>query len=252
MLSKNQLKLLHSLRQKKFRDLHRAFTVEGVKMVDELLASNFRTLEVFGISDWLSSRRDLLQRREIPYNEITGKELERASNLVTPNEVIAVVSMPESTPENPQNFGKMVLILDRVQDPGNLGTIIRTADWFGIRYIFASEDTADLYNPKVVQATMGSVFRVSVHYTKISDFLQEMLPGWNIYAAAAHGESVYTADIHFPAALIIGNESQGISQSVLSMATRKIAIPTFFGRAESLNASVATGILCSEFVKRMN
>lgn len=252
MISRNQLKFIHSLRLKKFRDIECAFTVEGIKMVDELLASNFRTIEIFGTRNWLSSRSESIQSRNIPYWEITEAELEKASNLVTPNEVIAIVSKPDPLKPEIQSFSRIILILDRIQDPGNLGTIIRTADWFGIHYIFASEDTADLYNPKVIQATMGSVFRVSIHYTDLSPLIRETLVDWNVYGASAEGENIHTAEIIFPAALIIGNESRGISEDILSLITKKIGIPSSSGGAESLNASVATGILCSEFVRKMN
>jgi TrmH family RNA methyltransferase len=252
MISRNQLKFIHSLRLKKFRDIDRAFTVEGIKMVDELLASNFRTIEIFGTRNWLSSRSVSIQSRNIPSWEITEAELEKASNLVTPNEVIAVVSIPDAINPEIQSFGKFILILDRIQDPGNLGTILRTADWFGIHYIFASEDTADLYNPKVIQATMGSVFRVSLHYSELSSLIRKTLVNWNIYGASAEGENIHTSEINFPAALIIGNESRGISEDILSLVTKKIGIQSSSGGAESLNASVATGILCSEFLRRMN
>lgn len=252
MISKNQIKHLHSLRLKKFRELNQVFVVEGIKLVDELLASDSRINEIFGTGSWLSTRRELLRSRGIPFTEITNSELGKASTMVTPNEVIAIVSMPDQTLRESGAFGKIVLILDRIQDPGNLGTILRTADWFGIRQVIASRDTADLYNPKVIQATMGSVFRVPLHYTDIGDFIREKLKGWQIFAATAHGESIYSMEVKPPVALIIGNESEGISELILSMAGRKIAIPSYSGGAESLNASVATGILCAEFTRRMN
>ena len=252
MISKNQLKHLHSLRLKKFRDLNQAFVVEGIKMADEILESNFRIIEIFGTAGWFSSHQDLVNSRGILFHEITDAELTRASGLTSPNEVIVIASIPELTLPEPGLMGKIILILDRIQDPGNLGTIVRTADWFGIRHIFASEDTADLFNPKVIQATMGSVFRISLHYRDLSSFIRESLGSWNIYGATAGGENIYTAEISFPAAVIIGNESRGISEEILSIVPRKIGIPSFSGGAESLNASVAAGILCSEFIRRMN
>jgi TrmH family RNA methyltransferase len=249
MISRNQVKFLHSLRLKKFRDINRAFVVEGVKMVDELLRSEYRILEVYATSPWISKNLRLCQEKHVSCQEIDDSELGKVSNLTTPNEVIAIASMPVTDNPDPKTFGQLVLILDRIQDPGNFGTIIRTADWFGISHIICSEDTADRFNPKVIQATMGSVFRVSVHYTGLLNYIQGSLAGWSIYAASAEGENLYNEDLAFPAAIVIGNESQGISLAVMSLAGIKLGIPRF-GNAESLNASVATGIFLSEFIRR--
>jgi TrmH family RNA methyltransferase len=249
MISRNQVKFLHSLHLKKFRDINQAFAVEGVKMVDELLRSGYRIMEVYATSPWISKNLRLCQEKQISCQEISDSELGRISNLTAPNEVIAIASMPAADVPNPKTFGQLVLVLDRIQDPGNFGTIIRTADWFGIGHIICSEDTADLYNPKVIQATMGSVFRVSLHYSGLVNYIQESLAGWRIYAASADGGDLYTEDLAFPAAIVIGNESQGISPEVMSLAGIKLGIPRF-GITESLNASVATGIILSEFTRR--
>lgn len=250
MISRNQLKYLHSLRIKKFRDLNRAFVVEGVKMVDELLASSYSTVQVYGTAGWLDSRKGVLDAAGIYYMEISESELERASNLSAPNEVIAIVSFPDGQKAE-EEMGNIVLLLDKLQDPGNLGTIIRTADWFGIRHIFCSKDSVDVYNPKVVQSTMGSLFRVNVHYSDLETLTGGALNGYSIYAAAMGGSSVYDTQVDFPAAIVIGNESRGITEEILEKAGHRVGIPSFSSQAESLNASVAAGILCSEFSRKL-
>lgn len=161
-----------------------------------------------------------------------------------------MVSYPESPDISSEALGNIILVLDRVQDPGNLGTIIRTADWFGIRHIFCSPDTVDVYNPKVVQATMGSIFRVNVSYKYIKLLLGDLDKTWKIYGTLAGGENIYHAEFEFPAAILIGNESQGIAEEYFPLLTHRIGIPSFSTGAESLNASVAAGIVMSEFSRR--
>jgi TrmH family RNA methyltransferase len=171
MLSKNQVKYLHSLRLGKFRDLNRAFIAEGIKLVDDLLNSHFNIHMIYGTQKWMEAHRQLSISIDTVIQEVTEDELKKVSNQVSPNEVLAVVAYPETVSPTPTSLGKIILLLDRIQDPGNLGSIIRTADWFGISDIFCSEDTADLYNPKAVQATMGSICRVSVHYVGLGDLI---------------------------------------------------------------------------------
>jgi TrmH family RNA methyltransferase len=251
MITKNQVKYLNSLRMSKFRDLNREFIAEGGKLVDDLLASHFTVKEVYATTEWLASHKGIDRNKNIFIEEVTEDELKRISNMVTANEVFAVVAMPEIPVADPAKAGEVVLLLDRIQDPGNLGTIIRTADWFGIKHIFCSEETADLYNPKVVQATMGSICRVNVHYTALGELITGMKGMRHVYGAFAGGENIYKAEIKFPAAIVIGNESKGISPGLVPIITEKIGIPTLSEGAESLNASVATGILCSEFYRRI-
>jgi TrmH family RNA methyltransferase len=250
MLTKNLVKHLQSLRDRKSREEHREFLAEGVKLVDELLNSHFAVLKIFGTTAWIESHEDFLAGKENLVHEVSEDELKKISSLVTPNEVIAVVGIPDDLLPEDEKAGKLVLMLDRIQDPGNLGTIIRTADWFGIRHIFCSEDTADLYNPKVVQATMGSIFRVNVHYTGLGDLIKAMKGSRAIYGAFSDGENIYQIELKSPAVVLIGNESKGISRGLIPMITDKIGIPAVSKGAESLNASVATGILCSEFYRR--
>ncbi len=251
MLSKNQIKYLRSLRLGKFRETNRSFLAEGVKLVDDLQNSRFEIRSIFATHSWIESHSNLKTSGEYPVQEVTADELKKISNLVTPNEVLAVAGYPEPAAPDPGTFGKMILVLDRIQDPGNLGTIIRTADWFDIRHIFWSRDTADVYNPKVIQATMGSICRVDVHYADIRQLLTGLGKSWHIYGTAADGENIYQADLKFPAVILIGNESRGISEELHPLLNQKIGIPSGSEGAESLNASVAAGIVCSEFYRRM-
>ena len=187
---------------------------------------------------------------------MTEDELSMITALTTPSPAFAIVSIPDTALE-PGSFNrKLILALDDIRDPGNLGTIIRIADWFGISAVICSETTVDLYNPKVVQATMGSIARVPVHYTNLAGFLSGLPASLNIYGSFLEGENIYTMDLNNEGIIIIGNESKGISGSVAKFVTDKLHIPSFAAgkgpaaQAESLNASVATAILCSEFKRR--
>jgi TrmH family RNA methyltransferase len=251
MLSKSQIKYLHSLRLGKFRDLNRAFTAEGVKLVDDLLESHYQIHSIYATPAWITSHRQLSTDGDFIIHEVTGEELKKVSNLVTPNEVLAVVGYPEPVLFSPASFGNMILLLDRIQDPGNLGTMIRTADWFGIRHIFCSTGTVDVYNTKVVQATMGSISRINIHYADLKEFLTGLPENWKKYGTTTDGENIYESALEFPAAILIGNESKGISDEYMPLLIRKIGIPTVVSGAESLNASVAAGIIISEFNRRL-
>jgi len=251
MLSKNQVKYLQSLRLGKFRELNRAFIAEGVKLVDDLLNSHFRIHIIYGTPAWIESHQRIIASQEFVIQEVTEEELRKISNLVTPNEVLAVLGYPDSVIPSPETFGNIILLLDRIQDPGNLGTIIRTADWFGIGHVFCSNDTVDVYNPKVIQATMGSICRVSLHYTDLKQLLISLSDTWRIYGTISDGVSIYKAEPEFPAAIIIGNESKGISEEYFPLLTHRIGIPSRSRGAESLNAAVAAGIICSEFSRRL-
>jgi TrmH family RNA methyltransferase len=252
MLSKNQIKFITSLKQKKFREEHQLFIAEGIKMVSELINSDIEVKQVYATSDFLRNNKI---ENNIERFEIKANELERLSALFTPNEVLAVCQIPayELISENLKD--KLTLVLDNIQDPGNLGTIIRIADWFGIENIICSITTADIYNPKVVQATMGSIARIKVHYTDLVILFQELTNNeqQSIYGALLEGENIYSKKLSENAFIIIGNESQGISEKLLPFITDKISIPSFShfksmkGEAESLNAAVATSIICSEF-----
>lgn len=257
MLSRNQVKHINSLKLKKQREKHLQFIAEGSKLVLDLLASDYHICELFATSEWIDLHSSLFHTKKLLPLSVSEDELSRITALTTPSPVLAIVSIPE-TIINPGSFtGKLVLALDEIRDPGNLGTIIRIADWFGISAIICSETTVDLYNPKVVQATMGSIARVPVYYTNLADFFSELTESIRVYGSYLEGENIYTMQLHNEGIIIIGNESKGISGNIARFVTNKIHIPSFSaGRgsdthAESLNASVATAILCSEFKRRI-
>lgn len=250
MLSKNQLKYLHSLRIGKYRDLNKSFIVEGIKMTDELIESNFGIRAIYGLASWYASREEVIFRNKIDFQVITEAELRKASSLVNPNAVLAVAAIPDSTAFVPDQAGDLVVLLDQIQDPGNLGTIIRTADWFGIKNIVCSPDTVDVYNPKVVQATMGSIFRVNVLYLDLKKIIASFSTKRDIIGTFPDGEDVGKAGLALPAALVIGNEASGISEEVATLLEKRVAIPSFSSTVESLNAAVAAGILCWELKRR--
>ncbi len=233
-LSKNHLKLITSLRQKKYRQKHKMFVVEGEKVVREFLNSSFELFQLF------STEADLFKNATI----ISESELKKASHLVTPNKVLAVFQIPESS--GVQSKG-LVLALDSINDPGNLGTIIRLCDWFGIETLVCSKDTVDCYNAKVVQASMGSLTRVQPNYLELDVFLKKTtLP---IFIADMDGEEVYKIDLPKEGILVMGNEANGISESIKTLANHIISIPRFgnLQQTESLNVATATAILLSEF-----
>jgi len=251
MLSKNQIKYLHSLRLGKFRELNRVFIAEGAKLVDDLVNSHFNIRIIYGTPTWIESHQRMIASQEFVIQEVEEEELKKISNLVTPNEVLALVGYPDPDIPSPETYGNIILLLDRIQDPGNLGTIIRTADWFGIRHIFCSMDTVDVFNPKVVQATMGSICRVSIHYVDLKTTLANLPGTWRKYGTVPDGENIYKAEPEFPAAIVIGNESKGISEELFPLLTHRVGIPSRSKSAESLNASVAAGIICSEFNRKL-
>jgi RNA methyltransferase, TrmH family len=244
MLSKNRVKYIQTLGHKKFRDEEKLFIAEGPKLVQELLFNCPQQItEVYALPEWINANRQLPGSDK--FIDITAIELAKISQLTTPNLVLAVLKY-FSPIEKVQTENTIILALDDIQDPGNLGTIIRLADWFGIKQIICSSDSADCYNPKVVQATMGSIARVGVFYTDLADWL---LQNKNVkqYAAALDGRPVNEMNKIREGILIIGNESRGVSEAVMKLADGKVAILRI-GDAESLNAAVATGIILSHLV----
>jgi TrmH family RNA methyltransferase len=241
MLSQNQKKHVNSLKQKKFRTQHNSFVVEGVKMVEELLQSNYEVEEIYATQSWIENNPS------VGCDEVSEKELSQISSLKTPNEVITVVK--QKAPQLIDVSSHLTIALDKIQDPGNLGTIIRTADWFGIQNIICSEGSVDVYNPKVMQATMGSFFRVNLVYTNLNQFFSENT-NLIVYGALLEGANIYTEQLNSNGTvLLMGNESKGVSEELIPFITDKISIPKT-GGAESLNVATATAILCSEFVRR--
>ncbi|HEY1019685.1 MAG TPA: RNA methyltransferase [Sediminibacterium sp.] len=240
MLSKNELKYIQSLCQKKQRQEERLFLVEGAKLVEELLQTGLNVRKIYALPVWAEKHRHLPQ-----LTEITEEELEKISNLQTPNQVLALVEQPEPAAE-PVLANQLTLVLDTIQDPGNLGTIIRIADWFGIRQIVASMDTVELYNPKVIQSTMGSYARVQVCYRPLADFLSAATVP--VYGALLNGQNMYQVAPLKEGILLIGNESKGIQADLLTFVSHPITIPRI-GGAESLNAAVAAGIIISHLTR---
>lgn len=243
MLSQADIKVINSLKQRKARKKTGLFLVEGPKMVTELL--NYPEFEIQFIAaskNWIASSS---LKQDIPLKEITDKALQKLSNFSTANEVLAVVKMP-SYAHFAAKKEHLYIVLDGIQDPGNLGTIMRTAEWFGIKEIICSEDTVDCFNPKVVQATMGSLFRVQCHYVELSSFLKlQSLP---IYGTLLNGVNIYNQKLSASGFIVVGNESKGISEEIIPLITDPLYIPADkHSKAESLNASIATAIVCAEF-----
>lgn len=250
MLSKNQIKLINGIKIKKIRTAQGLFMAESTKIVPEILRSDFKVHSLYATRGWLRKNQELFSGLDPDaIFEVSDKELERISGLTTPNEVLMLVEIPvHPFPDLSALSKDLTLVLDEVKDPGNLGTIIRIADWFGIRNIICSENSVDVYNPKVVQATMGSITRVNVFYRNLEEFLsttskREKLP---VYGALLEGENIYSKKLASNGIIVLGNESAGISNSLLPFIQEKITIPSF-GHAESLNISMAAAIICSEF-----
>ena len=242
MLGKSQAKYIQSLGQKKVRDSEGVFIAEGSKIISELLAMpGSGILKLYAVHEWIQA--NTIHATPGDVIEVNETDLAKISQLSTPNKVLAVVKkqLPVKTF---QLKGQVSLVLDTIQDPGNMGTIIRIADWFGIKQVIASHNCADMYNPKVVQSTMGSILRVKVLYTDLEHWLAEHQEEVKIYATALEGEDVRTMNRIDEGLIIIGNESKGINPEIMKLVNTRITIPRI-GGAESLNAAVATGIILS-------
>lgn len=282
MISKATIKFIHSLEHKKFRMLEGAFLVEGHKSIHDMLCAGWKPRLIIATDEWSAPVNCSCE-----VIRVTPAELQRTSLLQHPSQALAVFSIPTSpTPSLPAGEGVEItepkgnitlppgretpsgqrgcsnsslftlhsplLALDGVQDPGNLGTIIRTADWFGITDIVCSTDTVDAYNPKVVQATMGSLARVRIHYTDLPAFLRSLPQGTHVYGTLLDGKDIYSEPLSAGGVIIMGNEGNGISEEVRQLVTHKLLIPHFSDpHPESLNVSVATAITLSEFRRRV-
>ncbi len=241
MLSKAQNKYIRSLSQQKYRKENNVFIAEGDKIAREWLASEEMVEMIVGTKEWLETNNALVHKHsEASVHTVDEEELAMISLLQTPNQALLVVRHMPQYPEI--NIKDWCIALDNVQDPGNMGTIIRIADWFGVKDIVCSPGCVDAYNPKVIQSAMGGHLRVAIHTANLQGFLKDTK--LHIYAAALGGTSVYEVKKHKKGILVIGNESKGISEEVMELATEKITIPRK-GGAESLNAGVSAGILCS-------
>ena len=239
MITKNQVKYIQSLGQKKSRDAENEFIAEGPKIVSELLwASNCRVTQLYAVSGWVNN----FPGSNIETIEVSESDLKKISQLVTPNKVLAVAEKIKWKGE-PVIKGNISLALETIQDPGNMGTIVRLADWFGITHIFCSTDCADIYNPKVVQATMGSITRVRVEYVDLLSWVAKN-NDIRIYATSLDGRDITKMEKLNEGIIVIGNESKGISEEIRKLGNVQITIPRK-GKADSLNAAIATGIILS-------
>ncbi|MEA5100264.1 MAG: RNA methyltransferase [Bacteroidales bacterium] len=251
MLSKALIKRISSYKESKYRNQDKVFVVEGVKVVNELLNSCFEIETICALRQWLDDNSKSIINKTNNIIEVSGDELKKISSFSTPNQVLAVVKTP--SPKEVVFKDKLVIALDQINDPGNLGTIIRIAHWFGIEDIICSENTVDQFNPKTIQSTMGSLFRVNVSYNNLKSYLQNLPKDYPIYGAVVeNGENIYEKQVQKQGIIIIGSESHGISNEILPLINNPITIPNFSinQRAESLNASIATGIIVSEFKRR--
>ena len=245
MISKNQQKYIRQLEQKKYRKREGCFVAEGTKVVGDLL-KRYQPLALYATESWDAPKG-------LGYTLVSEEELQRVSFQQHPQQVLAIFPIPQPT-EPVSLRGSLTLALDGVQDPGNLGTIIRIADWFGIDTIICSEETADAWNPKVIQATMGSIARVNVIYANLLELLDTLPSDYPVYGTFLDGENIYTQTLLGEGLIIMGNEGNGISDAVRAKVNRRLLIPDFHqgDTADSLNVAIATAITCSEFRRRIS
>lgn len=240
MVTKNQIKLIKSLGQKKTRQQDRLFIVEGIKGISEFLKSDYKLKNLFTTKSIFEAPSDLVF-------EITEVELKKISALKNPNTALAIFEIPE---QKPSDQNGLTVALDAIRDPGNMGTIIRLCDWYGIKDLVCSLNTVDCYNTKVVQATMGSLTRVNVQYLDLIEYLKTC--NATVFGAFLEGENIYTTDLPTDGIIVLGNEANGISNAIEAKVNRKVTIPQFgtTKATESLNVANATAILLSEFRRR--
>lgn len=256
MLSKSQISLVASLQQKKFRKEEGLFVAEGEKIVGDLLSSSFEVKKIFATETFIQ-KQDWRKNSSIEWIEVSEPELNKISSLTTPNQVLALATIPSYELNQDSFKTSLSLMLDDISDPGNLGTIIRIAHWFGIGTILCSANTTDCYNAKVVQASMGSLFNVQIHYIDLKTFLEENRQTMNlpVYGLMLEGENIYSADLSSDGFIVIGSESKGVNHELKKYFSHSLFIPSFSSTEtnaspDSLNAAVATAIACSEFRRR--
>lgn len=252
MISKNQIKYIQSLHLKKNREQEGLFIIEGVKLVSEFMKDDsYQIVNLFATAHFINENRELFALKEIQFSEITPEELKKISLQVTPNQVLAIVqSKPRVLNEQWLAEG-LTLFLDDIRDPGNLGTMIRIADWFGIKQVVCSKTSTEVYNPKTLQASMGAVLRVNVVYEDFG-FLIGKAKDVPVYAAVLDGKDLYRSKLE-KGIIVIGNEANGISAEVMKGITHSISIPAAANNgSESLNAANACAIICSEFYRQLN
>lgn len=241
-MTKAEIQLVRSLADKRGRAEHGLFLAEGEKLIGELRASHLRVRRIYALEGIFAGEE---------VETVAPRDMERLSQLKTPSNSLALVEIPHYRLKTADLRGQLTLALDEVQNPGNVGTIIRLADWFGIRDILCSEGTADCFNPKVVQATMGAILRVRVHYTPLAPLLAEAAAGGiPVYGTFLEGENIYTEELSPTGIVVMGNEGRGVTEAVARSVTRKLFIPPWPADrrgSESLNVAMATGIVCAEF-----
>lgn len=253
MLSKQVTKIVQNLEKKKFREKYNLFKIEGTKLVDELLHSTLKTHSILASPAWISSHQTDLPA--VPVYETDEREMRSISNFQSLPEVIALAEIPGYTFHKAEIQQTLSLVLNGIQDPGNLGTILRVADWFGIRHIFCDPDCAGVYNPKCVQASMGAIFRVKTFYLDISVLLKHYKEEINlpVFGTFLDGQNIYSSPLSSKGFIVMGNEGKGISSGIEALTDYKLTIPSFANSpesTESLNVGVATGIILSEFRRR--
>ncbi len=235
MINNREIKLINSLKRKKNRIEEGLFVVEGEKNLEELLLSEFEILNIYATNEWSN---------DAEHTKVSPKDLGRITSLSNPNKVLALVKIPK---KEQINTSITSLVIDGVNDPGNLGTIIRTANWFGINQVICSNNSVDKFNPKVIMSSMGSLFKTNVLYTDLKEFLSTS--SLSIYGALLEGETVYNIEFNDPSIILLGNESHGISEDLFPFITHKTTIPGS-GSAESLNLGISTAVYCSEYFKQ--
>ena len=243
-MTKQEIQFVRSLADKRSRDEHQLFIAEGDKLISEIISSGLRVRNIYALEGHLAGQAEV----------VSAKEMERISQLKTAASSLAVVEQPRHKTPATAPATKLSIALDGVQNPGNLGTIIRLADWFGVEDIFCSMDTADCFNPKVVQATMGAILRVKVHYLPLAEFLKRTATeGTPIHGTMLDGENIYSTDLKATGVIVMGNEGKGVSDECAKHFTHKLLIPSYPPErqgSESLNVAMATGIVCAEFRRR--
>jgi len=247
MLTNNDIKYIRSLSQKKYRQKYNNFVIEGEKMILEtIFFASDKIVKLYCLQEFSDKYKEELIRFKEKIEIISPKELKKISNLKTPNSGVVLIEMPEENESKIFN-ADFVIYLDDIRDPGNMGTIIRSADWFDVDCIVISKESVDVYNPKVLQSSMGSIFRIPVvkmDFEKLHNIVEERK--FNFYGMLMEGESIYETKYDFPIVIVIGNESKGISEKIISKLDKKITIPRYNKYTESLNASIASSIVISE------
>ncbi len=252
MLSKSKIKLINKLKTNKGRKELGLFIVEGEKMINELIHSSFNIEFIVAVPDWILNNSSIIG--SILIIETDDATLKKISLLTTPNKVLAVAEIKKQALNYEELKNELTIILDTIQDPGNLGTIIRTANWFGIKKIICSENSADVFNPKVIQATMGAIFRVHVFYEELEALFQKLPPSFPVFGTFLEGENIYSQNLSDFGFIVFGNESKGINKSIENYISHKITIPPFpesTRSMESLNITSAASIICAEFRRRI-